>query len=306
MEFLLLGFFTGLSLILAVGAQNIFVIEQGLKKQYVFLVCIICSLSDLLLIFLGILLFHFFHQHFNLFIELTLNILLIIFLIFFVFSKIKSIKRNISFDSEVKDTSKINISLKTLGFTYLNAHVYSDTVFFLGNFSKNFLLDEKIYFEIIRKKTASLISSCCALGASASGVSKDKINQLADFGEKIGIAFQLKDDLFDLMGSENDTGKNSGGDVKKNMKTLPLIYSMSNMKGADKRRLKKLLKSKRKNNSILSEIHKIIEDTGGVDYAIGKLDEYSNRALTSISTYPDTIYKTALINLVNFNKSRVK
>ena len=146
MEFLLLGFFTGLSLILAVGAQNIFVIEQGLKKQYVFLVCIICSLSDFFLIFFGILLFHFFHQYFNLFVELTLNILLIIFLIYFVFSKIKSIKRNISFDIEVKDTSKINISLKTLGFTYLNAHVYSDTVFFLGNFSKNFLLDEKIYF----------------------------------------------------------------------------------------------------------------------------------------------------------------
>ena len=148
MEFLLLGFFTGLSLILAVGAQNIFVIEQGLKKQYVFLVCIICSLSDLLLIFLGILLFHFFHQYFNLFVELILNILLIIFLIYFVFNKVKSIKRNISFDSEVKDTTKINILLKTLGFTYLNAHVYSDTVFFLGNFSKNFLLDEKIYFGI--------------------------------------------------------------------------------------------------------------------------------------------------------------
>ena len=146
MEYLVLGFFTGLSLILAIGAQNIFVIEQGLKKQYVFLVCIICSLSDLLLIFLGILLFHFFHQYFNLLVELTLNILLIIFLIYFVFSKIKSIKGNISFNSEVKDTSKIEISLKTLGFTYLNAHVYSDTVFFLGNFSKNFLLDEKIYF----------------------------------------------------------------------------------------------------------------------------------------------------------------
>tara|TARA_B100000073_G_scaffold180414_1_gene149232 strand:- start:295 stop:909 length:615 start_codon:yes stop_codon:yes gene_type:complete len=148
MEYLVLGFFTGLSLILAVGAQNIFVIEQGLKKQYIFLVCIICSLSDLLLIFFGILLFHFFHQYFNLFLELTLNILLIIFLIYFIFSKIKSIKRNISFDSEIKDVSRINISLKTLGFTYLNAHVYSDTVFFLGNFSKNFLLDEKIYFGI--------------------------------------------------------------------------------------------------------------------------------------------------------------
>ena len=148
MEYLVLGFFTGLSLILAIGAQNIFVIEQGLKKQYVFLVCIVCSLSDLLLIFFGILLFHFFHQYFNLLVELTLNILLIIFLIYFVFSKIKSIKGNISFNSEVKDTSKIEILFKTLGFTYLNAHVYSDTVFFLGNFSKNFLLDEKIYFGI--------------------------------------------------------------------------------------------------------------------------------------------------------------
>ena len=148
MEYLVLGFFTGLSLILAIGAQNIFVIEQGLKKQYVFLVCIICSLSDLLLIFLGILLFHFFHQYFNLFVELILNILLIIFLIYFVFSKIKSIKKNVSFNSDIKDISKINVLLKTLGFTYLNAHVYSDTVFFLGNFSKNFLLDEKIFFGI--------------------------------------------------------------------------------------------------------------------------------------------------------------
>ena len=148
MEYLVLGFITGLSLILAIGAQNIFVIEQGLKKQFVFLVCIICSISDLFLIFFGILLFHFFHQYFNLFLELSLNILLIVFLIHFIYSKIKSIKRNISFNSEIKDTSKIEILLKTLGFTYLNAHVYSDTVFFLGNFSKNFLLDEKIYFGI--------------------------------------------------------------------------------------------------------------------------------------------------------------
>ena len=146
MEYLVLGFFTGLSLILAIGAQNIFVIEQGLKKQYVFIVCLICSLSDLLLIFLGILLFHFFHQYFNLIVEFVLNILLIIFLIYFIYSKIKSIRINVNFDSEVKDTLKIEVILKTLGFTYLNAHVYSDTVFFLGNFSKNFLLDEKIYF----------------------------------------------------------------------------------------------------------------------------------------------------------------
>jgi len=148
MEYLVLGFFTGLSLILAIGAQNIFVIEQGLKKQHVFLVCLICSLSDLLLIFSGILLFHFFHQYFNLFVELVLNISLIIFLIYFIYSKIKSLKIDVNFNSEFKDISSSEILLKTLGFTYLNAHVYSDTVFFLGNFSKNFLFDEKIYFGV--------------------------------------------------------------------------------------------------------------------------------------------------------------
>ena len=148
MEYLVLGFFTRLSLILAIGAQNIFVIEQGLKKQHVFLVCLVCSLSDLLLIFLGILLFHFFHQYFNLFVELILNISLIIFLIYFIYSKIKSLKININFNREFKDISSSEILLKTLGFTYLNAHVYSDTVFFLGNFSKNFLFDEKIYFGV--------------------------------------------------------------------------------------------------------------------------------------------------------------
>ena len=88
MEFFLLGFFTGLSLILAIGAQNIFVIEQGLKKQHIFLVCLICSLSDLILIFLGIFLFHYFVQYFNSIIELMFNILLIIFLIHFIYLKI--------------------------------------------------------------------------------------------------------------------------------------------------------------------------------------------------------------------------
>ncbi len=146
MEYLILGFVTGFSLIFAIGAQNIFVIEQGLKKQYVFLVCLICSLSDFLLIFFGIYLFHIFHQYFNVFIELVLNILLIIFLIYFILSKVKSFQTNIDFDIETKNISKSEIFFKTLGFTYLNAHVYSDTVFFLGNFSKNFLFNEKIYF----------------------------------------------------------------------------------------------------------------------------------------------------------------
>ena len=146
MEFLILGFLTGLSLILAIGAQNIFVIEQGLKKQFIFLVCLICSFSDLILIFSGIFIFHYFNQFFNLYIELTLNVLLIFFLIYFIYTKIKFLKINLSFNREVNNTSKTIIIFKTLGFTYLNPHVYSDTVFFLGNFSKNFLLEEKIYF----------------------------------------------------------------------------------------------------------------------------------------------------------------
>ena len=146
MDFLLLGFFTGLSLILAIGAQNIFVIEQGLKKQHVFLVCLICSISDLILIFLGIFLFHYFIQYFNSTIELIFNILLIIFLIHFIYSKIKTYNSSINFNIETKDIAKFNILLKTLGFTYLNPHVYSDTVFFLGNFSKNFLINQKVLF----------------------------------------------------------------------------------------------------------------------------------------------------------------
>ena len=148
MEYLVLGFFTGISLILAIGTQNIFVIEQGLKKQHILLVCLVCSLSDLVLIFLGIFLFHYFIQYFNSTIELIFNILLIIFLIHFIYLKIKSFNLKINLDNETKKISKFNIFLKTLGFTYLNPHVYSDTVFFLGNFSKNFILDQKILFGV--------------------------------------------------------------------------------------------------------------------------------------------------------------
>ena len=148
MEYALLGFFTGLSLILALGAQNIFVIEQGLKKQYVFLICLICSISDLILIFLGIFLFHYFNKYFNQTVELIFNILLIIFLLHFIYTKIKTHYSDINFHNELTGISKSNIIIKTLGFTYLNPHVYSDTVFFLGNFSKNYLLNQKIFFGI--------------------------------------------------------------------------------------------------------------------------------------------------------------
>ena len=148
MEYALLGFFTGLSLILAIGAQNIFVIEQGLKKQHVFLVCLVCSVSDLILIFVGIFLFHFFNQFFNPIVEFIFNLLLVVFLIHFIYSKIKTHYKEVNFQINVSSISKLNIFLKTLGFTYLNPHVYSDTVFFLGNLSKNFELADKYSFGI--------------------------------------------------------------------------------------------------------------------------------------------------------------
>ena len=146
MSFLLLGFFTGLSLILAIGAQNIFVIEQGLKKQYIFLVCLICSLSDLILIFLGIFLFEYLRIYFTNFVELIFNVLLLVFLAYFIISKLKFNYDKLILNLESKKISLTNIIIKTLGFTYLNPHVYSDTIFFLGNFSKNFLIVEKYYF----------------------------------------------------------------------------------------------------------------------------------------------------------------
>jgi len=148
MEFLILGFLTGLSLILAIGAQNVFVIEQGLKKQYVFLVCLICSISDLILIFLGIFLFEYFKIYFTKNVELIFNILLFIFLVYFIYNKVRSLYKSSEIKFENSTLNLNNIITKTLGFTYLNPHVYSDTVFFLGNFSKNFLITNKYFFGI--------------------------------------------------------------------------------------------------------------------------------------------------------------
>ena len=146
MNFLLLGFFTGLSLILAIGAQNIFVIEQGLKKNFIFIVCLICAISDFLLIFLGIFLFHYFDNFFNPSIELILNILLLLFLLHFIWGKLNFKKNKFKLNKVTKDSSFLNVIYKTIGFTYLNPHVYSDTVFFLGNFSKDFLIQQKYLF----------------------------------------------------------------------------------------------------------------------------------------------------------------
>ncbi len=146
MDFLLLGFITGLSLILAIGAQNIFVIEQGLKNQYVFTICMLCSLSDALLIFLGIFIFYLFGKWIDTTVYLLLNLLLIGFLVHFIITKYyQKIDIN-TFEKTTYGSSYLATIYKTLAFTYLNPHVYSDTVFILGNLSKNFTWQEKFSY----------------------------------------------------------------------------------------------------------------------------------------------------------------
>ena len=147
MENFILGFFTGGSLILAIGPQNLFVIEQGLKKNFVFIITTICAFSDVLLIFLGIFIYHTF-ESIPLKVEIILNILLVLFLVNYIKNKLKNFTK--SFRVKNKENSKRirDIIVKTLGFTYLNPHVYSDTVFILGNLSKNFTLDDKLFFAL--------------------------------------------------------------------------------------------------------------------------------------------------------------
>ena len=141
------GFSTGLSLILAIGAQNLFVIEQGIKKNNIFLVTSICIVGDFLLIFFGIFIFHFIKNFINDLINLLLSIGLVLFLLNFIWSKIKTFKYEIVLSQKYTQTSKLKIALQTLAFTFLNPHVYSDTVFILGNLSKNFLtISDKILF----------------------------------------------------------------------------------------------------------------------------------------------------------------
>ncbi len=144
MENVILGFLTGGSLIFAIGPQNLFVIEQGLKKNFIFTVTTICTISDILLIFLGIFIYHIF-DFISPGVEIILNLILIVFLINFIKDKIKDNKK-IKIKITKKNLNLKNTVLKTLGFTYLNPHVYSDTVFILGNLSKNFPLIDKLNF----------------------------------------------------------------------------------------------------------------------------------------------------------------
>jgi len=157
MSYIILGFITGLSLILAIGPQNIFVIEQGLKKEFVFIVCVICSISDLLLIFFGIFIFYYFQTLFTPLINFILNLLLLIFLLHFIWSKIHSEIHKLNLKIKKNQYSLSAVVFKTLGFTYLNPHVYSDTIFFLGNFSKDLVLSQKLLFWLGASSSSFLV-----------------------------------------------------------------------------------------------------------------------------------------------------
>ena len=143
----LFGFTTGLSFILAIGAQNLFVIEQGIKKNHIFLVTTICAFSDFLLIFLGIFIFYSIQSIMTNKVTLFLNLALIAFLLNFIWGKIKSFHTPLEVNTSKEAIPKSAIIAQTLGFTFLNPHVYSDTVFILGNLSKSFdFLNQKILF----------------------------------------------------------------------------------------------------------------------------------------------------------------
>ena len=165
-------------------------------------------------------------------------------------------------------------------------------------------MTKNIYYDMINQKTASLISSSCELGAiTTSKLDKDR-KATSDYGKNLGMAFQIKDDLFDFLGSEFQTGKESGGDVKKNMLTLPLIYSIESTSRKERNRLKAIIRKKKKSSETIMEIKEIIEKSGGFNYANKKLDEFSSNAIDSISSYNDGEIKNSLIELVHFNKDR--
>jgi octaprenyl-diphosphate synthase len=159
-------------------------------------------------------------------------------------------------------------------------------------------LDEKVYFEIIRKKTASLISACCALGASASNATIEKTKEFANFGEKIGIAFQLKDDLFDY--GDKKIGKPIGIDIKEKKLTLPIIYAINKSSNSKKRWLINCIKNHNNDKNIIKQVIKYVKESGGIEYTNSKLKLFQREALNYLNNYPNNSYKESLIRLVNY------
>jgi octaprenyl-diphosphate synthase len=168
--------------------------------------------------------------------------------------------------------------------------------------SRRLDITEDVYFEIIRRKTASLIASCCAVGASSSGASRDQVDLLKKFGEKIGTAFQIKDDLFDY--GDEEIGKPLGIDIKEKKMTLPLIYALSNAGWMDRRRIISIVKNESENPRKVKEVISFVKASGGIQYAEKAMHKYHQEALVLLESFPDSEYKRSLVQLVQFTIDR--
>jgi octaprenyl-diphosphate synthase len=171
--------------------------------------------------------------------------------------------------------------------------------------SRGVNLNEEIYFDIIRKKTATLIAACCACGAASAGADEATIEKMRVVGEKIGTAFQIKDDLFDY-GLGGKIGKPTGTDIKEKKSTLPLIHALN---AVDKKKRKEILRIIKRDNKSQKEIDSVIDfvlNSNGIKYADEKMRSIANEAVADLKTLPDTEARASLIELVEFTIEREK
>ena len=164
-------------------------------------------------------------------------------------------------------------------------------------------IDESVYFDIIRQKTATLIASCCASGASSAGSTEEVISAMKQIGEDIGIAFQIKDDLFDYAGS-SAIGKPTGIDIKERKMTLPLIYTLSNSNKEQKRLIINIIKNHNTEPKSVQQVIDLVRAGNGIKYATEKMQFYRDKALKALDAFPESDYKTSFIDLVKFTVDR--
>ncbi len=165
-------------------------------------------------------------------------------------------------------------------------------------------ITEEVYYTIIRQKTASLIASCCAVGAATSGADEELIEEMRVFGEKVGMAFQIKDDLFDY--GEDEIGKPVGIDIKEKKMTLPLIYALNNASFLEKKKIIYLIRNKNENKKAVNEVIAFVKQSGGLDYASKIMNRYRDEALAILEAFPASDYKTSLEGLVRYTIDRKK
>ena len=159
-------------------------------------------------------------------------------------------------------------------------------------------ITEDIYFAIIRQKTATLIAACCSIGAASVGATVNEIEKMRKFGEIIGTAFQMKDDLFDY--TEAKIGKPTGIDIKEQKMTLPLIHTLNTCSKKDKKWLINSVKNHNKDKKRVKEVIAFVKNNGGIEYTTAKMTTYKQNALGLLVEYPDSVYKKSLIDMVNY------